>query len=57
MVQMGNCPYHGQFRLSEVNDWQCPKCQKEIISYGTLKRTGKLDKHSKRLIKRASRNR
>lgn len=37
-----NCEYHGRFIPSESNDWQCPKCSKEVYNYGQWRRTGEL---------------
>jgi len=55
MAEYQTCPYHGRFRMTEANDYQCPKCQKEIMGYGRYKRTGVIDKYAKGLINRAKR--
>ena len=31
---MRTCEYHGKFEAGEWNDWQCPKCEKEIMAFG-----------------------
>jgi hypothetical protein len=50
--EYGNCIYHGKFELKEEDDWQCPKCEKELYDYGQFKRFGKLTPDAKNLMKR-----
>lgn len=50
---MGNCPYHGKYKEVEWHDYQCPKCDKELVSFGKWRAGGKADKNTKNLLKRA----
>lgn len=51
---MAICEYHGRYTPSECNDWQCPKCAKEVFDYGQW-RTGKkkITNDAKNILKRA----
>jgi hypothetical protein len=52
--EYGHCQYHGKFELTEWNDWQCPKCAKEIYDFGQWRGNGKaLTDDAKNLLKRA----
>ena len=51
--EYGDCQYHGKFELTEQDDWQCPKCEKELYDFGQFKRTGKISNDAKNLMQRA----
>jgi hypothetical protein len=51
--EYGYCEYHGKFELTEQDDWQCPKCAKEIYDFGQFKAKGTLTPDAKALMKRA----
>lgn len=43
---MGLCPYHGKYKATASNDYQCPKCEHELVDYG-LFASGKSKKPKK----------
>lgn len=56
--EYGHCKYHGKFELTEWDDWQCPKCAKEIYDFGqwrseSPKANKKLTEDAKNLMRRA----
>ncbi len=53
-----NCIYHGRFEVREEDDFQCPKCAKEIYDFGQFMSESKtanktLTNDAKNLMKRA----
>jgi len=53
------CEYHGKFEAGEWNDWQCPKCAKEIFDYAKFSHSRDekdLNKNVKNILKRAGMN-
>jgi hypothetical protein len=51
------CEIHGKFEAGEWNDWQCPKCEKEIMDFGRFAGSkynkNLLNKEVKAVLKRA----